>query len=153
MDCPRCTQCKTGLNVTFCTGGRMLRCPECDGVAITVEMLRRFAPKDRVHHIWRQVVEQHVAGDLRCPGCEGPLRRAGFDSHGHSVGLDACPHCHIVWFDANELAEFSPLRSEPPSKQEALAASARIGARPAPGAPYNPGEIWRVVATLEGLFT
>ncbi len=149
MDCPRCA---TGLNVTFCTGGRMMRCPVCDGVAVTVEMLRRFAPKDRVSRIWRQAMEEHVVSDLACTGCAGPLRRATFDAQGVNVRVDACTHCHIVWFDANELAEFSPQRSEPPSDAEIGAATERMGVRSPAGAPHNPGEIWRFVATLDGLF-
>lgn len=147
MDCPRC---ETPLEVSFCSGGRMLRCPECGGTAVTVEMLRRFAPKERVDDVWRQAQSARGEHAVRCAGCEGPLRPVDIALSGAHVRLDVCTHCHLVWFDASELRAFSPDRAEPDvAEEERVAAAAHLGIRAPSGASRD--EVWRIVTNLQGL--
>jgi len=147
----RCPRCATELEVSFCTGGRMLRCPTCAGTAVTVEMLRRFAPKSRIDDLWQQALTTHGALDVHCAGCEGPLRRVEVGLNGATVALDVCTHCHLVWFDADELHAFSPRRAEPPKDAAGRAADAeRIGLHE--GDVASRDELWRVVTNLEALF-
>jgi len=148
MNCPRC---KRELEISFCTGGRMLRCIGCGGTAVTVEMLRRFAPKERIDELWRQAVDARVPGTAVCTGCDGPLRSAAVKLNGAKLPLEVCTHCHLVWFDAHELRAFSPRNVEPSSAAEERAAAAeRYGIQA--GSVRSRDELWRVLVNLEGVF-
>lgn len=147
MDCPRCER---ELAVSFCTGGRMLRCPGCGGTAVTVEMLRRFAAKERIDQLWRAALDTHDGSGLRCGGCQGPLRAVRVGLNGASLRLDVCTHCHLVWFDSDELHAFSPERDEPAEDDPGVAALRPAGSA---ATPVARDEIWRLVTGLQGLLS
>ena len=130
----------------FCTGGRMLQCPGCGGTAVTVEMLRRFAPKERVDHLWRDVMARDAPTGRPCSECGGPLHDAEVEADGTVLPIEACPRCHVVWFDANELHAFSPDAGEPSAEE-----AEHLGIHSA--TPVVRMEVWRLVSGLRGILT
>jgi len=145
MDCPRCEK---QLAVTFCTGGRMLMCAYCGGTAVTVEMLRRFAPQERVDDIWRQTKSTREKSTRSCPSCEAKMRRVMSEAGEQVVILETCALCHIVWFDESELKAFSPDATEP-TEDEKDEAAKHLGVKDRAGAS---DEVWRFAGRLRGLF-
>jgi Zn-finger nucleic acid-binding protein len=146
MDCPRC---ESELEIRFCTGGRTLRCAECSGTAITIGMLRRFAPKERVDALWRRAMREHPGG-LLCAGCDGHLRDVDVRIDAETMRLEVCTHCHLVWFDADTLLAFSPERDEPEADEAGRAVDAgRMGGVATSSTSRD--EVWRVVTSLQGL--
>ncbi len=147
MKCPRCP---ATLETTRFTRGRMIICPDCGGSAPTVELLRRFAPKERVDDLWREARDGHVKSVLHCPGCEAAMRRVTLVAPGHTVQLDCCRLCHLVWFDADELKEFSPERQAPPTDEERKAVAGHLGIDHEREPMRD--EIWRFFGSLGNLF-
>lgn len=134
MLCPRCSSDMQNLP---CEGGQIPTCTACRGSAITVALLRRFAPKERIDQAWRTARDETRKSELGCPGCEARMRPVALETHGDAaLELDACVVCHLVWFDANELASFSPERQEPLSDEERGALAEKLGL-PAPSGPMR----------------
>jgi Zn-finger nucleic acid-binding protein len=115
----RCPRCRTDLATVAASGWEMYRCPGCDGVAVTMALLRKFAPRNRVNELWFQLADG-TPGDP-CPSCARPMTGTRVACEGLAVDLDGCRTCQTIWFDADELARFSPDRREPPPRADANA--------------------------------
>jgi Zn-finger nucleic acid-binding protein len=109
-------------------GAATFRCPTCGGAALTIALLRRFAPAERLRRLWRALADG-TPGDP-CPSCARPLLVVA--PHGErTVAIDVCRGCQLLWFDAEELAAFSPERQAPPDEPglSPAAAEAFVGAK------------------------
>jgi Zn-finger nucleic acid-binding protein len=151
----RCPRCSNDLAATPCNHGRIPTCTACRGCAITVEMLRRFAPKQRVNAMWQRAHEHLPRGVLECPSCEAPMRRLTLTEGEAGLALDACVPCHLIWFDADELVAFSPDRQAPPdAEEERRLAAEGMGISDSDRARLTPShpvwQVWRIVGILGG---
>lgn len=73
--------------------------------------LRRIAPRKRVRSLWNGL-GRGTPGDP-CPSCANPLDATRVGAGADAIDLDACRTCQLIWFDANELARFSPEHQRP----------------------------------------
>lgn len=118
-----CPRCSVALEIASHPGWRVDRCPKCGGLAATLALLRRFVPPERLRKIWRRLGEVE-RGD-RCPSCRHCLHTLPVDHAGRRLEIDACGTCQLLWFDAGELAAFSPERQAPPDPHGGLSEAAR----------------------------
>jgi Zn-finger nucleic acid-binding protein len=108
-DSLRCPRCRVDLDVVA-TRGQTHHCPRCGGVALTVALLRQFAPEERIKRLWLASTDGEP-GDP-CPSCSRPL--VVVPPYGErSTALDVCRPCQLIWFDAEKLKAFSPERQAP----------------------------------------
>jgi len=142
----RCPRCSDELVATVCDRGKIHACSTCAGCAVTVEMLRRLAPKDRVNRAWRQAREHHDRSALTCPECGAAMRMVHLAIGTGDLALDACAVCHVVWFDQSELATFAPASGKP-TAEERVAAIDRLGLG-RDEEPVMSDELWRVFSSL-----
>ena len=131
MHALRCPRCRTDLARASRNGARFDRCTTCRGVSFNLAVVRQFVPRDRVARFWRG------AGDGRdgaaCPSCSNAMALLAASHAGRELTLDACRRCQLLWFDAGELAAFSPERQAPPRDSPRLSpasAEALGGAMP-----------------------
>ena len=119
MQCPRC---RTALETSTTEGVRFERCATCDGLALAVAVLRRFAPEERVREVWIDLPGARPGG--ACPSCSNAMREISVDCDGAKVAIDVCKACQLFWFDATELKQFSPERQAPPPRTDRLSPKA-----------------------------
>ncbi len=122
LPCPRCG---TDLVAVESGGAATWACASCRGRAVGVAVLRRFAPKERVDALWNDVARIATGTGGRCPSCRRPMRVATERLDGKPLTLDVCRTCQFVWFDADELAAFSPGGTEPRGGDPDLSPEAR----------------------------
>jgi Zn-finger nucleic acid-binding protein len=108
-----CPTCAVDLERERIEGASRPTCPRCAGTAVNVALLRRIAPKKRVHAIWYGATRDGTKSQRGCPGCQFPMRTGRVDVDGETVEIDACRRCQLLWFDGTELESFSPERQEP----------------------------------------
>jgi Zn-finger nucleic acid-binding protein len=119
MQCPRC---RTALETSTTEGVRFERCAACDGLALAVPVLRRFAPEGRVRDVWLDLPEARPGA--ACPSCSNAMREISVDCDGAKVAIDVCKACQLLWFDAKELEQFSPERQAPAPRTDRLSPKA-----------------------------
>ncbi len=133
----------------------MLMCAYCNGTAVTIEMLRRFAPGVRVNDIWLQAKSTRERSERDCPSCESAMRRVTVKAGEHTVVLETCAQCHVVWFDGDELRTLSPDATEP-SEEERRAAAKRLGIKDhdsvGSGVWRFVGQLGRMLSEREGVY-
>jgi Zn-finger nucleic acid-binding protein len=113
---PNCPRCRRDLDVVSTPGSTTYRCPACSGRAVTVGMLRRFAPPEHVDAAWQATWRNAPETGGACPFCARPMRTVTLDDGTNPLVLDACRGCEAIWFDDGELAAFSPERQAPPTR-------------------------------------
>lgn len=100
------------------------KCPECGGLWLTEEGLRRA--KDEADpqlrwmdfELWEHPERFRVARrDRRCPGCGDPLVELAYAETG--VTVDFCPRCRGVWLEAGELDDIVTALQEEAETMEA----------------------------------
>lgn len=88
-----------------------------------VESLRRIATPQRAAELWK-LLPEGVAG-RPCPWCAGPLSEVQLTLDDRRLALDVCRTCQGAWFDAKELATFTPTPPAP-LRGPRLSPSARL---------------------------
>jgi Zn-finger nucleic acid-binding protein len=109
-----CPHCRTALAPGSHEGARFDSCPSCRGVAVNVALLRQFAPPQRVRAIWLNLPDGQPGPP--CPSCARPLVDTAAPAGLATIRLGVCRPCQVIWFDAGELAAFSPQRAAPAPK-------------------------------------
>jgi len=110
LSCPRCALTLVREPIA---GGSLPTCPECAGSVVTVGLLRRIAPKERVRAIWTHATQGGETSRHRCPSCRFTMTTGRIEMDAATLEIDACRRCQLLWFDGAELAAFSPERQEP----------------------------------------
>lgn len=161
LGCPRCQQ---RLVREESPRGVQWRCPQCDGRAITLGVLRRIVRKDSVDALWRAARENRPQALLPCPMCHNAMSPV---QHLGAIELDVCTTCHGAWFDPSELerAEAAAPAPPPPVDDEAklppkareILAMARVESlrkqaeREEDLSGLPPEEGWKAVLTVFGI--
>jgi hypothetical protein len=86
---------------------RLDRCSVCHGVSLPLVVLRRFGPEYRVKAIWTKLGEGPPGGP--CASCDRPMVAAPTVAGTCWLVVDTCRKCELLWFDAKELASFTPI--------------------------------------------
>jgi Zn-finger nucleic acid-binding protein len=105
MQCPRCSQ---RLRTTTSGGVHIEECPDCNGLWLAEDELRRL--KDAVDpdlswmdfELWQHPDRFHVTpAPVECPSCGRQI--AAIDYGNTTIEVDYCTHCRGVWLDSGEL--------------------------------------------------
>jgi len=108
----QCPTCATRLAPVISHSFRSWHCPTCHGNAATVEAVGRVASRRATQRLW--ITVNHVtprASRYPCPACRSTVRVASLQDGEHTLELDACRPCRLLWFEPGELPalnEFPP---------------------------------------------
>ncbi len=109
MKCPRDLRPLDRVSADHAT---TFDCGTCGGRAITVALLGRMMPSERLLELWK-FVRTGVAAYTPCPSCTKPMRLVVFRAEAVAVQLDGCVACQLIWFDAGELRAVAPDAESP----------------------------------------
>ncbi|PIQ83976.1 MAG: hypothetical protein COV75_04520 [Candidatus Omnitrophica bacterium CG11_big_fil_rev_8_21_14_0_20_63_9] len=121
MDCPKCSVGKlNGISVTVNTLYRsqvlqgqgttvqlhLEQCFSCNGVWFDAGELKKYLAEELTildsapiaKELKRELDEKHA----KCPKCQVEMVKQQAEKN-RSVTVDACPRCHGIWLDAEEL--------------------------------------------------
>jgi len=160
----RCPDCHIAMVKKMIAGGGVFWvCPECDGRAATLPLLRRLIAPAFIRALWQQASTEGHPARRACPCCEGRMKEISGETPGGTVFLDICPSCQLLWFDPGELAtlpKVPPPAAEPELPQEARERLAmlkveemreRAQAAEGIGGDTAPSEWWQWLPGLLGL--
>jgi Zn-finger nucleic acid-binding protein len=118
----RCPKCRVELQQTKTPAGMVFRCPQCNGQAVALAILRRFGSKKAVQVLW-ELAKTAKAGMAKCPMCDARMVEAALPVGDSPLLLDVCKACQFVWLDPGEQEKFPAAEPEQPEKP--LSAEAR----------------------------
>jgi Zn-finger nucleic acid-binding protein len=122
LSCPRCHQ---QLEKTTTPHGVFFGCPSCGGKALGVDVLRRTFAREEINAVWRRAVSSEGTAGPACPSCRNAMIEVSATADEHPLRIDVCRLCHFLWFDADELARFTPLPPKPEPAEQELPPEAR----------------------------
>ncbi len=149
LQCPRCVR---PLDERKTARGVLWHCPDCDGRAATVPVLRRQVPPPAVSRLWQEARGSRHPSSHACPACGNKMVEVHApDPAGNIQPVDVCPLCGLVWLDAGEW----PSSPEPPPIPSGLASQrpTRSSVPPHSTAAFDaePTEWWQWIPGLLGL--
>src|SRR5579864_1906997 len=157
LTCPRCQLPLKEVRTSY---GVFWKCGNCDGRAITVELLRRTFTEESINPLWLHAIRNEGESSAPCPMCKRPMLQVALSDKAQ-IRVDVCQHCHFVWFDAHEVDTLvaRPLQTkepELPQKVRELIAMTRVKelaaqpqSRDFDSAP--PDEWWKQIAAFFGM--
>jgi membrane associated rhomboid family serine protease len=157
MICPRC---RVPLTCTKTSRGIFFRCPQCDGRAVSISLLRRVGAQDAVNKLWREARLGIGITGADCPECGRPMAEILQPGVDPPLRLDVCTRCEFVWFDPKELEQFPSAASEKPrplpekAREMIAVEAARRAAEKAERDAYDspgPEHAWQWIPALFGL--
>lgn len=88
-------------------------CPFCQGVAMTMAVLRRRLERKFTNDLWNRARTSSLAG-VTCPSCLGESKAVVVveDDEDQGTEIDVCRRCQILWLDPGEL-ENTPGKKPP----------------------------------------
>ena len=98
-----CPTCREPLRATKDPKGAIWVCAKCAGAAANLAVLRKRLKAGLVPGLWRQVLAASTVSQRPCPSCGRSMRGFPMALDGHSINLDLCKSCEVVWFDRGEL--------------------------------------------------
>jgi len=107
-----CPLCGESLERGQGRQGLVWMCRNCFAGAVTLPILRRFAPRPFVNRLWQAA--QHYGRDSRlaCPGCALPFTEITSDAF-PQIGV--CLRCYWVWLSSDVLSSLSTMGTPPPA--------------------------------------
>ena len=159
MICPRC---RVRLNRATIGEGVFFRCPQCDGRAVSMALLRRIGSKESLRQLWQEARAEGAKPGAACPDCGRSMVEVALPIRSSSppLRLDVCTLCEFVWFDPREFEQYSACqtpgpRALPEKAREAIAVlDAQQAAEKAEKAAYDapgPDEWWQFIPAALGL--
>ena len=101
-----CPVCERELLVVRRPGVQTYHCATCNGRAITMSVLRRFAPKKYVDDVWNTMWSRSTPSERECASCEKQMVGFVLEVREGIIGARGCRSCQLVWFDISELTRF-----------------------------------------------
>ncbi|MEM9281481.1 MAG: rhomboid family intramembrane serine protease [Verrucomicrobiota bacterium] len=162
-----CPSCSSQLVRTKTSHGQIWACPDCQGHAATISILRKSVEKEFLNQLWARVWNGEGVRprrDRRCPTCEQAMGEILEESITGPLEIDVCRSCHLFWFDLEEAEQLPAIPDrgmeddEPeldPRVRQAMAL-AEIEAIRRKHDPHEiglepPDEWWKALATIVGL--
>jgi hypothetical protein len=96
LDALPCPLCGDVLERGAGREGLVWICRGCRGGALTLPILRRFAPRPFVNHLWQSALHAGRPSALRCPACRHNFTEVADIL---SPRILACVRCYWVWID------------------------------------------------------
>lgn len=100
LDALPCPLCGDALERGAGREGLVWLCRACRGGALTLPILRRFAPRPFVNRLWQTALHDGRVSALQCPAC---LHRFTEVASVVSPRILACVRCYWVWLDCDAL--------------------------------------------------
>jgi Zn-finger nucleic acid-binding protein len=151
-----CPRCNLPLKQGQMPGGILWVCGNCEGRAVTLELLRhKFTPAS-INPLWLHAIRGEGTAGGRCPACRKAMTQVAL-SEKAEVNVDVCRICHFIWFDSHEIEMLTPQppKAPPAVPQQAreMLALARVKqlAKAAEGPGFDsppPDERWKNIAAI-----
>jgi Zn-finger nucleic acid-binding protein len=113
-----CPLCGESLERGAGRQGLVWICRTCRGGAVTLPILRKFAPKPFVNHLWQTALRHGHPSALVCPAC---MHRFTEVTAGTTPQIKACVRCYWVWLDCDVLDSLTtvatPTAALPPPRR------------------------------------
>ena len=126
LDALPCPLCGDALERGAGREGLVWICRTCRGGAVTVPILRRFAPRPFVNQLWQTALHSGRASALACPACLHPFIEVASTLAPH---ITVCVRCYWVWLDCDALDALTtlatPVVALPPPRRAPRLASRR----------------------------
>jgi len=119
-----CPRCRRRLARTRAPDGICFECPDCQGRAVSLAVVRRVVDADGIKQLWSRVIRGQGKLDGACPICSRQMLEAEIPANGESLHLDVCAGCRFLWLDAHEF-EGLPRPPHSPTHQKNLPAEVR----------------------------
>jgi membrane associated rhomboid family serine protease/Zn-finger nucleic acid-binding protein len=155
-----CPRCKVPLKDIRTSGGVFYGCDICGGRAVTIELLRKRFTEESINPLWLHATRGEGGVGLPCPSCQQPMISVPLSDQAE-IRVDACQHCHFIWFDAHEVETLIPRQPDPvapelPQKAREVLAIAEVErlAKQAEGSDLDsvaPEESWKQIAGFLGM--
>ena len=98
-----CPGCRGDLQAVRSSGVQTYACDGCCGRALTVPILRRFAPKGAIDRLWRIAWERCSKTLRKCPVCTQRLVAFEVDLPDKPIEMNACRQCQLFFYDGAQL--------------------------------------------------
>ncbi len=121
FSCPRCNR---SLVRTQTPGGILFVCPDCQGRAVGLAVVRKLKRRGELKELWGRVIRGEGGRGVACPICRRPTLEVGVPVASQEVHLDVCKSCQFIWFDPKELEQL-PTGPRQESDEERLPARVR----------------------------
>ena len=108
-----CPNCGGGLVRTQTASGIFWVCPDCDGRAVTVSLLRHIVNPAAMRELWSRTFNRTLPRHRPCPSCTVPMQEVAIGLATGSLTLDVCRACQFVWFDPREFEVMPPASLKP----------------------------------------
>jgi Zn-finger nucleic acid-binding protein len=97
-------------------------CRTCRGGAVTLPILRKFAPRPFVNALWQTALHAGRNSALVCPACTQPFTEVTTTI---AAQIRVCIRCYWVWLDCDVLDSLPTLTAPPaalaPPRRRAIA--------------------------------
>lgn len=97
---PDCPACQVPLQTVRQREGIYFSCAQCGGRAVTLPQIRRMTGDRFASSLVRDVNRATSLGQDGCPFCGAKMRQ--FQTTQHSLSLEACRTCSVVWFNPGQ---------------------------------------------------
>ena len=126
----QCPDCAEVLARTASPAGLLWRCGRCQGVAVTLPVLRRIVAEPAIRMLWTRAMDA-TAQQRPCPSCRAPMREVAVTSDDGPLQLEVCRACTLVWFDRQELDALprAPVEQARPAAEDPRVEAARARRR------------------------
>jgi hypothetical protein len=107
-----CPHCGESLERGQGRQGLVWMCRNCFAGAVTLPILRRFAPRPFVNQLWQAALHHRRDSALFCPACALPFTEimgAAFPQ------IRVCVRCYWVWLSADVLSSLATMNTSPPA--------------------------------------
>jgi Zn-finger nucleic acid-binding protein len=125
----RCPECRVGLHSTKTPAGIIFHCPQCDGQAVALGILRRTGKKEVVQQLWN-LAKDARANAAKCPACDSRMAEVALPMDASSpLVLEICTACQFVWLAPGEHEKIPVADPAQPEKPMSAAAREAIALR------------------------
>ena len=97
-----CPDCNTVLIKNGTPLGIFWVCPDCDGRAVSIEVVRKAVPRPIVNKLWMRARSGHYVAERRCPACKRIMHEVPIIEGDETKYFDVCTGCFFIWFDPGE---------------------------------------------------
>jgi Zn-finger nucleic acid-binding protein len=101
-----CPRCRTNLRSAGDSGGIAWTCPACNGIAISVAVLRQRFTNESINPFWQAALNDEGTLGCDCPACGKSMREV--QGPQLQINVDVCRSCQFVWLDSKEIDKFTP---------------------------------------------
>jgi Zn-finger nucleic acid-binding protein len=99
----KCPACRGVFEAVRGSGVQTYACRSCRGRALTIPILKRYAPSEEVIGLWRMSVERECLTHRECPVCQRSMIAFVADLPDKPIEMNACRRCQLFFFDAGQL--------------------------------------------------